>query len=359
MHLILLSSVLHDYDAKELSDAGFQCHLIKPVRQSQLFDAIANCVGAAQMRSRASSVMQSTAAPPADKTASLRCRILVVEDNAVNQEVTKVMLEMMGCRAEIAKDGVEALDAVKERAYDLVLMDCQMPVLDGFEATAVIRHNETRGRSKARLPIVALTADAVDGDRERCLAAGMDDYLAKPFSQGELRSMLEKWLLPRPSLEKQPLSGAGTVEKAAETTRTAEMPVSSPTQAMAGEPLIDTRALMNIAALQRPGAPPILPKLISLYFQSSSVLLEKLRQALAEGDADTTRRAAHSLKSSSANLGAVQLASLSKELEDAGRTNSLEKAGPLFEQIRTGHGRVVAALQAELAGVANAQSGSV
>jgi signal transduction histidine kinase/ligand-binding sensor domain-containing protein/DNA-binding response OmpR family regulator len=343
VHLILLSSVLYDYDAKQLRGAGIEHYLIRPVRQSQLCDCIANCVGAARMRSRASSTKEPPVTSLADSAAPLRRGILVVEDNAVNQELTKEMLEMIGCRVEIAKDGEEAVGAVKEKAYDLVLMDCQMPVMDGFEATAVIRRNETRDRSKIRLPIVALTADAVEGDRERCLAAGMDDYLAKPFTQGELRSVLEKWLLPRPTLARQPHPAAGTDEKASESAKTAEMPVPSSPQAV---------------ALQRPGSPPILPKVISLYFQSSSELLEKLRQALERGDADTTRKAAHTLKSSSANLGARQLASLSKELEDVGRTNSMEKAGFLLDQIKTEHGRVVAVLQGELEGVANAQSGS-
>jgi HPt (histidine-containing phosphotransfer) domain-containing protein len=184
----------------------------------------------------------------------------------------------------------------------------------------------------------------------------MDDYLTKPFTQGELRSVLERWLVPRPALPGEPHPAPGTDEKASDTAKTAEMPVSCSPQAVAGDTLIDHRALMNITALQRPGSPPLLTKVVSLYFQSSRELLEKLRQALEQGDADTTRKAAHSLKSSSANLGARQLASLSKALEDAGRSHSLEQAGPLLERIKTEHGRVVAALQGELEGVANVQS---
>ena len=127
---------------------------------------------------------------------------------------------------------------------------------------------------------------------------------------------------------------------------------------MEDETPIDHRALLNIAALQRPGAPPLLAKVISMYFQGSNELLGELRQALKDGNAEATRKAAHSLKSSSANLGAGQLASLCNELEDAGRRNSMEKAGPLLGRIKTEHGRVVAVLREELAGVANAQSGS-
>jgi HPt (histidine-containing phosphotransfer) domain-containing protein len=186
----------------------------------------------------------------------------------------------------------------------------------------------------------------------------MDDYLAKPFTQDELRRKLGRLLLPGPSLATQPRPAAGTVQKASEPAKAAELPVSCPSQAVTSETPIDHRALMNIAALQRPGAPPLLQKVISIYFQSSGELLEKLDQAVEQGDADATRKGAHTLKSSSGNLGAKQLAFLSKQLEEAGRANCLEKAGLLLSQIKTEHGRVVAALQGELEGVANVQSGS-
>jgi len=356
IHLILLSSVLQDCSPKQLSEAGIQYHLIKPVKQSQLFDCIASSMGALKMRSVAASLEKPADASLADRPIPLRRRILLVEDNAVNQEVTKAMLEDMGCRVDLASEGGEAVEAVAERAFDLVLMDCQMPVMDGFEATAVIRRNEAREKSKTRIPILALTANAVEGDRERCLAAGMDDYLAKPFTQDELRGKLAGLLLPGPRLVSQPRPAAGTVEKASEPARAAEIPVSCPPQTVSSESPIDHRALKNIAALQRPGAPPLLQKVISIYFQNSGELLERLNQALEQGDADATRKEAHTLKSSSGNLGARQLALLSKQLEDVGRTHCLEKAGPLLNQIRTEHSRVVAALQGELEGVANAQN---
>jgi CheY-like chemotaxis protein len=386
VRLILLSSVLHDYDARQLGEVGFQAHLIKPVRQSQLLDCIASCMGAAQRQPSAPSMEEpplvSSAegaltlprrigmakedsadgepplATPAERAALLRRRILVVEDNAVNQEVTKEMLAIMGCRVEVAKDGGEAVAAVKARAYDLVLMDCQMPIMDGFEATEVIRNIETRGRSKIHLPIVALTADAVEGDRERCLAAGMDDYLAKPFTQDELRDMMEKWLLRGPNSASQSPPATDGVEKSAEIANTKEMPVPGPLEARAGDTSIDGGALANIAALQRAGSPPILSKVIPAYFESSRQLLETLCLALGHGDPDAARQAAHALKSSSANLGARKLASLSKQLEDSGRANSLENAGPLLERIKIEHGRVVAALQEHLVGAANGESGS-
>ena len=275
---------------------------------------------------------------------------------------------MFGCSVQIARDGEEAVRAIKESAYDLVLMDCHMPVMDGFEATRVIRGNEGSDGVHERLPIVALTADAVKGDREQCLAAGMDDYLAKPFSQAELRSVLEKWLRHRQDAVRQaeqpgivmntgnPLRGkegsGGWLADSASADHS--LTLSPREEGSVGEPTIDRHALRNIAALQRPGSPPVLPKVISMYLKSSGELLEKLARALEEGDAETTRRTAHTLKSSSANVGASRLASLSKQLEDAGRSNSLQKAGLLLEQIKAEHGQVVAALQEELEGVANA-----
>jgi len=367
-HLILLNSVLDNCDTKQFSAAGIEHYLMRPVRESQLFNCVAECVGAVQMRILASPMRESAGSSMPNNVVPLRGRVLVVEDNEVNQEVSKEMLEMFGCSVQIARDGEEAVRAIKESAYDLVLMDCHMPVMDGFEATRVIRGNEGSDGVHERLPIVALTADAVKGDREQCLAAGMDDYLAKPFSQAELRSVLEKWLRHRQDAVRQaeqpgivmntgnPLRGkegsGGWLADSASADHS--LTLSPREEGSVGEPTIDRHALRNIAALQRPGSPPVLPKVISMYLKSSGELLEKLARALEEGDAETTRRTAHTLKSSSANVGASRLASLSKQLEDAGRSNSLQKAGLLLEQIKAEHGQVVAALQEELEGVANA-----
>jgi len=359
VHLMLQSSVLHDCSPEQLDQVGIQYHLIKPVRQSQLLDCIANAMGASSLRSKAGSPEKPAGASLADRGVLSRRRILVVEDNAVNQEVTMGILEDMGCRVELAKDGAEAVAAVAEKVYDLVLMDCQMPVMDGFEATAVIRSKETRDRSKTRLAIIALTANAVEGDRERCLAAGMDDYLAKPFTHDQLREMLGKWLLPQRATETHAQPGLGAAEKqTSPAAEGGEARVPSCPLAAKGESPITRSYLANIAALQRPGRPSLLVKVISTYFQSSSELLKELQQAIEQADAEGIRKAGHSLKSSSANLGARQLAALSKELEEAGRTHSLEKTRLLLNQIKSEHGRVVAALQAELTGVAYGQSES-
>ncbi|MBZ5561804.1 MAG: response regulator [Acidobacteriia bacterium] len=348
IHLILLSSVVHDCSAQQLTEAGIEYHLVKPLRQSQLFDCIANAVGGYQVAAQAATAKSRPALSEINARLSRR-RILVAEDNAVNQEVTRAMLEQIGCRMDMVRHGGEAVNALKEKAYDLVLMDCQMPVMDGFEATAVIRRQEAQERAKNRIPIVALTANAVQGDRERCLAAGMDDYLAKPFTQEELRSVLEKWLREPPaaqgqSAEAQAQSEAGVVAVAAVPEPSVE------------KPPIDRRALANIAALQRPGAPEILPKVVSLYFKTSSELLESLRDAVLQHSPEAVRKTAHSLKSSSANVGAMHLASLCKELEEAGRRSSLDDATRVFDQIKSEHLRVVNSLKKDVPGATYEQS---
>lgn len=354
VHLILLGSVLDDYDAERFSAAGIEQYLTKPLAELSLLECIASCVRAAPTRPGASPAAGPTVTSLADQAVPLRGRILIVEDNDVNQEVTMIMLQVIGCNVGIVKDGKEALEAIRNNAYDLVLMDCHMPVMDGFEATRMIRQDENSEGFGSRLPIVALTADAVKGDREQCLAAGMDDYLAKPFSQAELRRVVEKWLLRQYGAgQEQP--AAASDDKASNDSGTADTPVSAAPYSTEGTP-VDHLALAKIAELQRPGSPPILAKVISIYLHDSAELLVKLRLALEQGDADATRTAAHTLKSNSANVGAKQLASLSKELEEAGRSKSLENARLLLDQIKREHGRVVAALKSELNGVANARS---
>jgi two-component system, sensor histidine kinase and response regulator len=128
-------------------------------------------------------------------------RVLLVEDNAVNQQVAIAMLEKLGCAVDLASDGQQALAAEARARYDVIFMDCQMPVMDGFATTQVIREREARSggndRGARRVPIVAMTANALEGDRERCLTHGMDDYIAKPFRQQQLKVMLERWLPAR------------------------------------------------------------------------------------------------------------------------------------------------------------------
>jgi signal transduction histidine kinase/DNA-binding response OmpR family regulator len=191
--LILLSSIGAARSAGALRAMGFDAALTKPVRQSALFDAIAEVLGRRQHGTPPSEPVRQEAAPA---PVALGLRILLVEDNPVNQAVAVQMLQrQLGCEVDTANDGREAVAAVARAAYDLVLMDVQMPEMDGFEATAEIRRRETSG---SRLPIIAMTAHALEGDRERCIAAGMDDYLSKPVQRARLVEKLTAWAPSRP-----------------------------------------------------------------------------------------------------------------------------------------------------------------
>jgi CheY-like chemotaxis protein/HPt (histidine-containing phosphotransfer) domain-containing protein len=215
-------------------------------------------------------------------------RVLLVEDNQVNQRVAVRLLERLGVRCDVASNGADAVDAVARQPYDLVLMDCQMPVLDGYEATRRIRTSE--GESP-RTPVVALTAGALDGDRERCLAAGMDEYITKPIRIEELQRVLESFL--------------GTP---------APHPVDAPTSTVDGVP-VDLGRLRSIAGsdvtFQR--------HLVGLFVDECNGQIGEVGTSLASCRATEARRAAHSLKGAAANIGAEELRRLAAEIEVAAK----------------------------------------
>jgi two-component system sensor histidine kinase/response regulator len=197
VQLILLTSVSKDFDTETLNRCGISAHLTKPVRQSQLFNSITAVMGSLSGRRLPADFGYGEAG----KTRVLfDAHVLLAEDNPVNQEVALYMLESLGCRVELASNGREALEIFSKTPFDLVFTDCQMPELDGYQVTKIIREKEMQeGKDRTehgirRTPIIALTAHAMKGDREICLAAGMDDYLCKPFNQDQLQTALDRWL---------------------------------------------------------------------------------------------------------------------------------------------------------------------
>jgi CheY-like chemotaxis protein len=256
------------------------------------------------------------AAPAMD--AACAPRILLVEDNPVNREVAIGMLESLGCSTEAVDNGRLAIDAMNDTSFDAVLMDCQMPVMDGLTATAEIRRREL-GSGGPRVPIIALTANAMEGDRERCLAAGMDDFLSKPFTRQQLAGLLKRWLTQR-------------------------MPQEPGREDTARIPLIDVGVLRNIAALARPA---LLNSLIELYLQHSPVLLAAVESAAAEAQPAALAEALHGLKSSTSNLGGARLATAVKECEVLLREGGTTRAAPLVQRIRREHQEFCAALMRE------------
>ncbi|EXI80614.1 MAG: Signal transduction histidine-protein kinase BarA [Candidatus Accumulibacter appositus] len=275
-------------------------------------------------------ILEPPSPPPAAGAPSIKLngRVLVAEDNPVNQAVAGAMLESLGVAYSLADNGRIALDRVINERFDLIVMDCQMPEMDGFEATTQIRARQCEGLLPEHLPIIALTANAVEGDRERCLAAGMDDYLSKPFTRGHLLAILQRWLAPT------------AVAAAARPV----VPTPSDTQ----EP-INRRALDAIRQLPGPNSTTLLNKVITAYLLDTPARLTRLRAAADAGDAKTLNREAHTLKSSSANVGAERLAALCAELEALARKESVDGARPLLEEVEFELPRVLALLATILA----------
>jgi CheY-like chemotaxis protein len=194
--LIMLTSLGHRGDAAKYAEAGFAAYLTKPVRQRQLYGALAMLAGrfaSRQMEQRPEPLITRHLLAEAGRGKS---RILLAEDNIVNQKVAQGMLHKLGLKADLVANGREALRSLEQIPYDLVLMDCEMPEMDGYTATTAIRATDSRVLNR-QVPIIAMTAHAMDGDRARCLAAGMDDYLSKPVKPEALLAVLTKWLPDR------------------------------------------------------------------------------------------------------------------------------------------------------------------
>jgi len=198
--LIMIASIGKRGDARRMQDIGFAAYLVKPVHQSILMDALATAwsatlkgqaVGLITRHSLAEARAEKKPVQP-EAVKAERARVLVAEDNPVNQKLAIRMLEKFNLAVDVAANGREVIDMLGRTAYDLVFMDCHMPEMDGYEATASIRRAEKEGGT--RLPIVAMTANAMQGDREKCLAAGMDDYIPKPIRREAIQEMLRKWI---------------------------------------------------------------------------------------------------------------------------------------------------------------------
>lgn len=308
LRLLMLTSV--GYDASSAEAADIDSWITKPIRKSLLYQAV---LGLSRTNSRVAPSLKPKAAQAAEPSRINPLHILLVEDTPVNREVAIGMLDILGHRVDVAENGQQAVDATAHRTFDIVLMDCQMPVLDGFAATQAIRERERTGGSPGHLPVIALTAHAVDGDRERCLAAGMDDYLSKPFTLQQLQNVLACWN----STGNRQSDGLSQPDRSTPATKT----------------VIDETAWDAIRALHQPGRPNLLHKTLTLYLASSQSLVDQLQQALQKQDIAAAQIAAHTLKSSSAILGAHQLADLCLAVEEAARARSIVPITELVPQI--------------------------
>ncbi|TKB75527.1 MAG: response regulator [Nitrospira sp.] len=268
-------------------------------------------------------VLLPTAPPQLPDPRITGARILLAEDNPVNREVAVCMLEQLGCQVMAVEHGQEAVMQAESSQFDLVLMDCQMPAMDGFSATKAIREGEQRtGR---HMTIVALTAHAIDNHRERCLAAGMDDYMSKPFTQAELGEMVQRWI--RRPYDRTRLSSdqskAGLAEPAQPSSNQTEQRATPiPVIAQPDVPLVD-QVLAQIRALRRPGRPDPVAQILKSFLDSSATYIGAIQQAMVHQDAAALFHAAHALKSSSAMIGAMGLSSILKDIEFMGRQGNV------------------------------------
>ena len=300
--LIMLTSLGAAGESKEAHAAGIKTYLSKPTRQSDLFDAVVQALSGSPI-APASSQLQT----PIETMPQLRGRILLAEDNAVNQEVASAILAYLKLETDIATDGAEAVLAWSKQSYDLILMDCQMPNMDGFEAVARIRAGEIEQANREnitvrRVPIVAVTANAMASDRQACLAAGFDDYLPKPYKAHALQALLSRWL--------------GAVPLAAPLVTTGTDTNSESSDSSGKQKTFDASALDHLVALQGPGGASAMRKRVFETFEKSvSRLLDQSEQAINQGDTDALRIATHALKSASANVGAYELSRLARQLE--------------------------------------------
>ncbi|MEW6071011.1 MAG: response regulator [Planctomycetota bacterium] len=252
-----------------------------------------------------------------------RARVLLVEDNVVNQKVGSLLLKNCGCEVEVARDGREAVRKVGQKPYDIVFMDCLMPVMDGFEATRAIR-GLGEGR-QGSLPVIAMTAMAMDGDRIRCFEAGMNDYLSKPVQRDDLQAMLDKWLQHQSTLLGRESKMKNVHDHA-----------------------LDPEVVAALKGLGGEDDPQLFAELVALFLEDTPKRLQELTGALDKGDADGVSRAAHALKSSTANLGAMRLSDLFRQIEYAGREGKLEEVGSLVHEAEPEYRRVESALHTEL-----------
>jgi CheY-like chemotaxis protein/HPt (histidine-containing phosphotransfer) domain-containing protein len=339
--LVLLTSVGVRGQAEQAKQAGIAAYLTKPVHRAQLYNCLSMLLDR-PAQSAVTTVGEAVAGRHSEvlvtrhvlkeAEAATRPRILVAEDNIVNQKVAVCLLEKLGYRANVVANGLEAVEAVSRMRYALVFMDCQMPEMDGWDATARIRTREHE-QASPRLPIIAMTANAMPEDRDQCLHAGMDDYLSKPINLDDLKAMLARWIPSHATTDAQ------------------KEPVSS-TIRERGHDCIDAAVLAELRQLDLSGS--ILSTLITHFLEDSPTRLAALRDALQQGDRATVARVAHELNGSSGNLGVWKMRQLCIELQVLGKSQDFSKAGTLVAQLESEFEWVRQRLIAEQATLAQA-----
>jgi CheY-like chemotaxis protein/HPt (histidine-containing phosphotransfer) domain-containing protein len=298
-NVISLSGIASKEALRQLRNIHFTASLSWPIRRSSLFESLGSILAGGEspdLSGDAGSVQ------PLDVTQGRK--ILLVEDNAVNQQVTSALLQKYGCEVEVANNGKEALEHIKAGHYDLVFMDCQMPVMDGFEATRQIRKHE-QDHALATTPIIALTANALDADREACLASGMDDFLVKPVRATTIVAVFERYLAFKPLLKASHTIGDTEVNK-------------------------DHFNFYLLGELQELLSKEQFEKLVAEYVASARNRIAQMIQATDQQDLEMLENASHSLKGSSANLGAQKLSAMCDKIVQSARGGIIPDEFPLL-----------------------------
>ena len=331
IRLVLLTSMGRRGEGEEASQSGIEAYLTKPVRQSELYDALVTVMSGTTSEGRR---LVTLCGLRRQKDGTHR--VLVAEDNPVNQKVAARMLENLGYQVDVVADGGEALEAVASTRYGAVLMDVQMPGMDGYKATRRIRDQEERsgrrnmmmGLRKRRTPIIAMTANAMQGDRERAIGAGMDDYVSKPVSRKELGAVLGRWISGTPAYR---APGAEDGESHAE------------------GPL-DRKVISGLRGLQGEDETDIVAELAGMFLDDARQRLSALEEAMLGDDAPAVERLAHTLKGSSANMGGRGMSALCARLEDAGAAGDLSQGFRLLARLKEEFVRVDRAFETEIRG---------
>ena len=354
--LVLVTTMGRRGDAKTAQKAGIAAYLTKPIHHDQLRD----CLSLVMRGGDASDAPLITKYTLREAQQHREGRLLVADDNIVNQKVAVRMLEKLGYRVDVVANGCEAVEAVSRIAYDAVLMDCQMPEMDGYEATREIRKREAENgedhntfavsektlhasRNTLPVPIIAMTANAMKGDREKCLEAGMDDFVSKPVRVESLEAVLANWISKKEGALL--LEGSnGTKANDERHTQNKEHPMNEDTLA----PALDVDTLEGLKELGD-GDPSFLVEVIQQFLQDAPGHVEAIRQAAAEGNADSLMKAAHAFKGSCRNMGALPLGEICYTLEQKGRDGHAINLEDLVANLQTEQTRVHQALEAQLA----------
>jgi len=319
--IIMLTAYGREEVIRQAKDAGLDAFLVKPMNPSMLLETIMEVFGEAP--EMVSDVMVSNKSQEEENLISIRgAKILLVEDNAINQEIANEILEQAGFKIEIANDGKEAVEKVSQKDYDCILMDCQMPVMDGYEATRAIR----KEKRFSNLPIVAMTANAMQGDREKCIDCGMNDHVSKPINTKELFSALLKWVSPQEATDTEtPITKAST-EKEDEVLPELDG--------------VDITAGLTIVG----GNKTLYRKLLIRFHRDNSNSFSDIKKALDAGDEETAERLTHTVKGVASNIGAKYLAKAAEPLEIAIGKNQKGQYESLLKEFSNNLDKVLASL---------------